>query len=58
MVAVNVIAGAKWGQATEFPAGYVPMVFEGLAWREIGSQSPLCTSLLANFGRRQYREAV
>jgi hypothetical protein len=50
MVAMNVIYGQEWGQATEFPAQPIPLVFTRLAWREIGSQSPFCKALEHDFG--------
>jgi hypothetical protein len=33
--------GKNGGQATEFPAEDVWLVFTRLGWREIGSQSPI-----------------
>jgi hypothetical protein len=40
MVAMNLLIGQNWGQASEFPAEDVPSVFTRLMWRETGSQSP------------------
>jgi hypothetical protein len=45
---MNSFDGQIRGQATEFPAKDVALVFARLAWREIGSQSPNLRSVALN----------